>query len=342
MPKILARAARSEVERPSSRDPEVPPELDRICVEALAHEPSGRTSSALSRSRAVESYLEGDRDLLMRRTEAARLLDVARERLANAGDDDASARIVAMREALKALALVPDDEEAQRLLLSLVVDGSGKLPADAEAEFAASDDRVRHQGIGYGIAGYVLWLLALPLVIWAGVRMWAYPIALTAMTLVCIVYAVIQRRNGARSRVHALLLATLTAAIVALSSAWLGPFVLAPLAACATAMMFLVHGSKTERPWLLGIWSVAALLPFAIEQLGVVPPAYTFRGDELVLHARALELPRGPTLATLAYTSVAFIVLLGFFIGRLRDKQREAERRLFVQAWHLRQLFPSR
>jgi hypothetical protein len=25
----------------------------------------------------------------------------------------------------------------------------------------------------------------------------------------------------------------------------------------------------------------------------------------------------------------------------LRDRQRDAERRLFVQAWHLRQLFPA-
>ena len=116
---------------------------------------------------------------------------------------------------------------------------------------------------------------------------------------------------------------------------------LVPLATCASAVMFVIHCTKDERPYLIGIWVLAALLPFGVEALSLTTPAYTFRPDELVLHARALELPATATVVMLAYTSVSFMLLLLVFVGRLRDKQRKAERSLFVQAWHLRQLFPT-
>jgi uncharacterized membrane protein YhaH (DUF805 family) len=81
--------------------------------------------------------------------------------------------------------------------------------------------------------------------------------------------------------------------------------------------------------------------PFLVEFSGLVPPAYSFVNGDLVLHARSLRLPEGPTIAGLIYLSASFLVLLCIFVGRLRDRQRAAERSLFVQAWHLRQLFPA-
>jgi len=72
----------------------------------------------------------------------------------------------------------------------------------------------------------------------------------------------------------------------------------------------------------------------------VFPPAYSFRGGELVLHARALDLPQGLTLVALAYTSFTFMLLTMLLVGQLREKQHDGDRKLFVQAWHLRQLFP--
>jgi eukaryotic-like serine/threonine-protein kinase len=247
-----------------------------------------------------------------------------------------------MRDALTALALSPDDEDAQKLLLSLVVDGTGKLPEDAEREFAEGDIRVRAQGVRFGLLGYASWLLCLPLAIFLGVKSWSIPIALTALTVTCFIYGAILYAQGARSQWQSLTLAALSAAVVALSSGWLGPFVLVPVAACATGLMFIIHCTRRERPYLLGIWTAALLAPFAVEALGLVPPAYSFRGGELVLHARSILLPEGLTMAALAYTSVSFFFLLAVFVGRLRDQQRLAERHLFVQAWHLRQLFPAR
>ena len=340
--KIFAQATRAEVELPSARVAGIPPELDAICARALAPDPKARLGSAKALADAVDAYMEGDRDLEARRTTATALLAAARAALAKSGRDDAVARVAAMREALKALALVPDDEDAQRLLLSLVVDGSGKLPPAGEAEFAEGDVEARTQGLRLGIAGYASWLLSWPIALWVGVREWSVPIGITVLTLVCIAYAWLLLRRGPRTMRPVIVLSALTSATVAFCSTWLGPFILVPIAACATGMMFVVHCTARERPWLIATWVAAILLPYAVELTGVLPPAYSFRPGELVLHARALELPRGPTLAALAYTSVTFVVLLAVFVGRLRDKQREAERRLFVQAWHLRQLFPGK
>jgi serine/threonine-protein kinase len=340
--KILAQAWSAEVERPSSRAADVPPELDAICVRALEPDPEARLPSAGALAEAVEHYLEGDRDLAARRATASALLEAARDALARSGTEDAAARVAAMREALKALALVPDSEEAQRFLLSLVVDGSGKLPEGAEREIEEADVDARTQGARLGVAGYAVWLLSWPLALWVGVRHWALPLGLTMLTLACIAYAYVLQRRGVRSMRHAIALSALSAATVSLCSCWLGPFVLVPVAACATSLMFIVHGTRRERPYLVGIWVVALLAPYVVEMTGLAPPAYSFRPGELVLHARALELPRGPTLAALAYTSISFVAMLATFVGRLRDRQRAAERRLFVQAWHLRQLFPGK
>jgi serine/threonine-protein kinase len=337
--KMAQRAGGERVELPSARVSGLPPELDALCAAALQPDPEARLGSAAELAEAVERCLEGARDEEARRAQAARLLADARDRLsADAGPEG---RVAAMREALKALALAPDDVDVQRLLFSLVVDGSGTLPPDAERTYADGDVAVRRRGITFGIYGYLTWLIALPIAVWAGIRSATVPALLTVFTLGAVALALVVRRGELRSGRPAVLLSTVSATIVALSSCWLGPFVLAPLAACATCIMFVVHSTPRERPWLIGVWSVAAVAPFAVEQLGLVPPAYSFRAGELVLHARALELPPGPTILALVYTSVSFLVLLSVFVGRLRDSQRAAERRLFVQAWHLRQLFPS-
>jgi serine/threonine-protein kinase len=337
--KMVEQSQFPRVELPSERAAGVAPELDAICARALAPDPAERPRSALAIAEVVESYLEGDRDEAARRAAAEHLAASARRKLA--ASPGAEGRVEAMREALKALALKPDDQEVQHLLLSLVVDGSGPLPEEAEREFAEVDVETRRRGTRFGMYGYLSWLASLPLAMWLGVRSWTIPIVLTAITVLCTLTAFVFVRRGIRSTAPGLVLSILSGAVVALSSGWLGPFVLTPLAACATAVMFVLHSTRAERPWLIGVWATSALLPFAAELSGLVPPAYAFRAGEIVLHARMLDLPPGPTLTALAYTSVSFLVLLSVFVGRLRDQQRTAERRLFVQAWHLRQLFPS-
>src|SRR5205823_2918947 len=99
--------------RASVRAPErdVPPELEAICVKATALEGKDRYPSAREISDAIERFLDGDRDLAMRKDAAERHLVRAEQALARAVSGDAitehSDRGEAFRELSHALALDP-------------------------------------------------------------------------------------------------------------------------------------------------------------------------------------------------------------------------------------------
>jgi len=65
-------------------------------------------------------------------------------------------------------------------------------------------------------------------------------------------------------------------------------------------------------------------------------------GDNLTLVARALRLAPRTTVPVLFYASVTFVALPAIFLGSVRDALSAAERQLFLQAWHLRQLLRDR
>jgi serine/threonine-protein kinase len=335
--------ATTPVERPGERVADVPAELDELCASALARDPSRRLASARALADAVTRYLEGDRDLVARRAQAAELVASARARLDAPGAARADEVVLATREVLKALALSPGDTDAQRLLVACVLEGSSDLSPEAARAFAERDVDVRVQGLRRGIAGFFLWLCAFPLAILVGIREWWLLVTLALLTVGCIAVSalLLRSRAASRSRAAPVALALLSGVVVALGSAWLGPFVLTPLAACAASTMFLVHATREETPPVLGVWLAVTAIPFAVEWFHLVPPAYAFHGGEIVLHARMLALPEGPTLLFLAYTSLSFVGFLGYFVAQLRGKQRDAERRLFGQAWLLQRLFPG-
>jgi serine/threonine-protein kinase len=146
------------------------------------------------------------------------------------------------------------------------------------------------------------------------------------------------QKNHAMYYRHPLGLAVGLGAVIALTSSWLGPFVLTPLAGAAALVFFLLLTAEGAKRWAIAISSAAVAVPFAVELLGVVPPAFTFEGSDIVLHARALALPEVPTLAVFV-CQTGFLVLTASFIGRLVDRKQARDRQSFVQGWYLRQLF---
>jgi len=336
---------KSRVERPSERGAEVPAELDELCAAALAREPEGRVASARALADAVERYLKGDRDLAARKAQAAELVVAARARLDAPRNERAAALVLALREVLKALALHPGDDDAQRLLVSLMLEGSRDLSPEAYEAFARGDVEMRKLGLRRGIFGYAGWLATFPLAVAVGIRSWPAVLVLVVLTIACLALTIFILRSRvverADIRVPAVILAVLSAVVAAATSAWLGPFVLTPLVAIAATIMFLVHLRRDEGGVVIGLFMLAGTAPFLVEWLHVFPPAYTFTGGDIVLHARMLSLPELPTILYLAYTAAAFIGILGYFVIQLRKKQRDAERRLFGQAWLLEHLFPS-
>jgi len=338
---IFRSVTAGEVIRPSARVATVPPELDELCARALAPDPSRRPSTAGELAEAVERYLDGDHDLKLRKDLALKHATAARERLGAAVGGAPTGRVEALRETMKALTLDADQVEAQQLLVELLTDVSGAVPAEAQAELDASEDRRRATGARIGRNGLLALLTVVPVVILIGVKSW---LALGATALATLLAAIAshwasqQRRHGTG---QVLLLSALVAAMLTLQSCYMGPFTLVPTCAATCSMFFGLAAMKRERWLVAGTLSVGALLPFVAEALHLGPPAYAFEADRLIVFARAIELPRGPTLAAMAYSTVAYTVLSMILVGSVRDALSDAEQSRFLQAWHLRQLFPA-
>ncbi|MDQ3368445.1 MAG: serine/threonine protein kinase, partial [Myxococcota bacterium] len=93
--------------RPSVRAPsrEIPPELDELCVLATRTQRDDRIQTARDLGDRVQRFLDGDRDVALRRDLARTHLDRATAAF-EAGDSD-DLRALAMREAAAAMALDP-------------------------------------------------------------------------------------------------------------------------------------------------------------------------------------------------------------------------------------------
>jgi serine/threonine protein kinase len=330
------------VPAPSERDPEVPPELDALCLRALAIDAEQRPASARELAEEVERYLDGDHDLRVRRELAAKHAASARRRIEEAPKEAmGSAHVEALRESMKALALDTEQADAQRLLLSLLTDAPGEAPPEARKELEASVGRARASAAKMGMNGLFAWLMMLPVAMIIGVRSW---LLVGALSLVTLVGALLCRRMaelGSFSQRDGVILAVVTAMIIALTSSYLGPFALMPTCAATIAIVFATATRRKERVLVAAILTAGGVLPYLAEIAGLVQRAYAFEPGRIVLFARAVELPEGATMAAMLYSTISFTVLPTVFVGRMRDALSLAEERNLLQAWYLRQLFPA-
>jgi serine/threonine protein kinase len=328
-------------------DADVAPELDGICARATAKAPDARFPTALALSEAIEGYLDGDRDLERRKelaqsyTLSARTLADRAEAPETPPEESESARLLSFREVLRALALAPEEEEAQALLTKLVLEPPRAMPPGAAVELASERATQRAEGAGLGARGFGSFLLAAPLMVLLGVRSWmlvGVGLGLVAIAAMFAWWMSKRRIVGVTAFAGLLVLSTL---IVMIQATWLGPFVLLPTAAAVASSLFSLYIERRWRPWLLLAAIAMVLVPFAAELVPGWPPGFTFEPDAIVLHVRALDVPPGLTTFALLYTSVGYVLLPPIFLGRLRDTVRASEDRTFLQAWTLRRLFPK-
>src|SRR5262249_46226370 len=141
--------------RPSqrARGRAIPPELDGLCAAATAVERAERIATARELGDRVQRYLDGDRDLALRR-------DLAREHFARAqtafaeGDSD-ELRRTAMREAAAALALDPALEGAAALVGRLMLDPPRTTPREVDEAITADEIRTLRADARAGL--WALW-----------------------------------------------------------------------------------------------------------------------------------------------------------------------------------------
>ncbi len=315
----------------------IPPELFELVRRSTAVMPSDRFGSARELADGVERYLDGERDEL-RRLELSKVhLEKARV-LAT----EATTRVESLREVGRALALNPSDPEALTMLSDLL----SKLPDDAapgeaETELTALENERRFGVLRLAKVRAFAWVLAAPLFVLLGVKNgWRVGVVLALVLGNALLATLLVRRRAATDGAIRLALAGSTLCVLSFSMFY-GPLLLSPVYAITNAMAFSLGGGKTLRLRAIG-WSLAALLvPALATFVGLDGTYYASHGvDAFTVRSSALEVPLVPTTALLLAAFAASTISPALVMGRLIDRLAAAERRLALQAFHLRQLLP--
>jgi serine/threonine protein kinase len=323
-----------------------PPELDAICRRATAADPEVRFPSARALHQALERFLEGDRDVEMRRNLAAEHARTAAQHAQLALSSDGPAADAERRRALqqvgRALALDASNAVAMRTLIDVMTTPPREMPASAQQEMLA-DARVAQAGrYRQATISGMVWCAAAMFALVSGtcrntVAMAAFVALWATSTGLCLLLA---RRPHHEAKTHYVVFGIHTLTVTATSGLF-GPFLLVPALATVVVIALMNNPDRSRRWAVLSVGCVGLLLPLLLEWLGVLPPSYSLHDGVLTILPRWIELsPRG-TIPALLVGNLVILLCAAAVMAKFRDGLTAAERRLYVQAWQLRQLLPG-
>ncbi|APR82435.1 Serine/threonine protein kinase [Minicystis rosea] len=318
----------------------IPPEIVAICIKATALEARDRYGSARELHDAIERFLEGHRDLKQREELAAAHAATAREAVQLAAKMP-EMRELAIREVGAALALDPSHAGAMETLTRLMLDTPSEMSGEARNAFDRSRRATDREARRGSFVSYLVWMCFAPIVLSLGVR---DPIS-AGITGGCVILAALlswlaaTRRIGGPIRFIVYCLGTLA---IASTCTLLGWAVVVPGLAAVHTVGFMLYGEKKYQPAALVLGVLAVMVPFVLQEAGVLPRAYLFEGDRMIILPRMTGLPPVRTQVYLVLASLAAIVAPTLVISRLRDTLESAEERAFMHAWTLQNLVPGR
>jgi len=326
---------------PAKRAPtrDIPPELDELCAAATATEREDRIQTARELGERVQQFLDGDRDLALRRKLAEEHLAAAFQ--AFRSTDDAEARRTAMREAGRALALDPTLTGAAELITRLMLEPPKEVPKEVAQAIDSDNEMIVQRTAVYGMWTNLIYLVFAPLLLWVGMEQPAYIIAMFGLA---ITNALIMRYYATHGdQFKPLLVGFTSVLLVAMVALTFSPFLVAPGIAAVTAMGLVFGPAGVTRrrgvPIIIAM-SLAVLGPWIAELIGAIPSTMSIDG-KVTIQSPALSLTRVPTLVLLASYTVMLITAAVLRATGLRRAERSARRSLHLQAWHLRQLVPE-
>jgi serine/threonine-protein kinase len=330
-PRIASRA----------REHDLPPELEAVCLRATRPLPEDRFDSVRELHELVEAFLGGESNLQLRR-ELAEEHARTSERLASlalAGSTSLEERRRAMEEAGRALALEPTNDVASKTMMSLMTVEPAEEPSEVAVEIDREYRREIAESARVATLAFGSFLLFLPLLMWQGVRWWSPIIAIFSGFAISAIasYATYREPSPAKS----LLVLTLGNAGAALASVLYGSLVLVPAMVAPQTVAFVMHMKREHRWYAVVSGCLAIAIPFALEVSGGVSAPYSFEGGAMMILPRAVELPAVPTLTVLMIASMCCVVFSVLATARVREELLRARRKLHIQSWHLRALFPG-
>jgi len=326
--------------RISTVDREIPPELEAACIRATTHDPVERRGSARELHDAVERYLDHDRDAALRRASSlqhAKSAADATERALDGSEDD---RRRALREAGRALAFDPSNEQAMRTMTTLLFRPPDVPPREVAVQLEEAGRERASAGGKLATASYLSLCLYVPLLMWMGIRSWALVGALYAAIFALSIASYAVARWARQNARIAILLVALNAVVVAATTTVAGPLLIAPGFAAATSLGLALY-LDGHRKLTAALGCLAVIAPLVLEYTGALPASYLFSGAGMLVIPRMVDLREGPTLVFLVMSSVTTIGITTFVAARMRDALTDAERRLVLQSWQLQHVIPD-
>ncbi len=321
--------------RPSLRAPtrDIPPELDDAVVAATASDKAARLASARELAERIERYLDGDRDLALRKDLAAKALTSARAAFAERADS------VAMREAGRALALDPAHAGAAELVGRLMLEPPAVKPAEVnEAIRKESLDTLAHNA-RTGAWGYLAYLAFVPPMLWTG----EISLALALLVAVAANLGMVIWNGYIQPHPRPVRLAIGNAVLIALVARLFSPFLVAPGIAAVTAMMlsFSPTYRRTGPILVLGAtMSLSVVAPWFLELAGALSRTTTLTASGISIDAPGLHFGEVPKIVFLTLYGIAAVAASVGMSHAMRRAELKTAERLHMQAWQLRQLVP--
>jgi hypothetical protein len=78
-----------------------------------------------------------------------------------------------------------------------------------------------------------------------------------------------------------------------------------------------------------------------LELVGVLPRSFDVRDDNLIIHARLVNLPAVLTIVYVMVKETIIIVMVAAIFARAREVFTLAEQKVKIHAWQLEQLVPE-
>ncbi len=336
--------------RISRRFPEldVPPELEAICVRATDKDAVNRHARARDLADAVESYLEGDRDVARRRSMAGKHTRAAIDALAESADARTpeaakAARGRAIREVNHALAIDPQSQTALRTMMKIMTEAPSAVAPEAEAAAKASEDLALRAVARRGTLAYLALTGNILLMGLLGVVSWTGLVVACSFFLAAAAVTAFGARLPSDRPVGGFILAVilLSSCGIAASSTLFGPLVYVPSLAAANVVVFAAGVGPRYRTFALACGLLAILVPLGLELGGVVDPGWVFRDGTIVILPRVVAFPGLATLGILTLASLGAVLFPVLLVGAERDARVKAERDLVLHSQALAEFVPA-
>ena len=321
---------------------DVPPELEALCVRATAVDPADRLARAADLHEAVERFLDGDRDLKLRRQAAARHAAAAETAAERAFSSGAVAdRERALAEVGRAIALDPDHAAGAGTLVRLLTEPPRQVPAEVAWWIRrAQDEEIRFAARLSGVIYLLCLLLVVPL-LFAGVQSWASLALTIGLVIVTSIYMFVGSRLESPSTLVVAVAVWLGFASMASTSSVFGVYTILPAFIATSAVSTVQFGGRLPSWVPMTGACLAIVVPVVLEWLGVLAPSHHFDRGTIEILPRMIAFPGRWTEPMMLFLTLATIILPVFYAIRQHRVLDQANHRLHMHAWQLKRLLPA-